>query len=189
MSEMALDYRRRPISVPEYHRMWEAGVFRPDERVELVNGELILMAPFGPPHRSAGNRLNRLLVERFNGRAVVQAAGSVIVSDDSEPEPDFALLQWDPTGYEGRDPGPADMLLVIEIGWSSRNFDRNIKVPLYARTGVPEVWLVDLKKKTLLVFGDLVEGDYRAARVLHRGELVACAAFPDDPLPVDEIIL
>jgi len=189
MSEMALDYRRRPITVHDYHLMAEAGVFGFDERVELVNGELIAVPPFGPPHRSAANRLTRLLTERFNGRAVVQVASSVVVSDDSEPEPDFTLLRWDQTGYEGRDPGPADAFLVIEIGWSSRRFDRRVKVPLYARTGIPEVWLVDLKEKTLFVFCDLAEGEYRRTKILRRGELVACAAFPNDPLPVDQIIL
>ncbi len=189
MSEMALDYRHRPISVHDYHLMAEAGVFRSDERVELINGELIAMAPFGPPHRSATNRLNRLLTERFNGRAVVQVALSVIVSDDSEPEPDFALLRWDPTGYEGRDPGPGDTLLIVEVGWSSRRFDRRVKVPLYARTGIPEVWLVDLEEKTVLVFCDLAEGGYRTTKILRRGESAACRAFPSDPVPVDEIIL
>ncbi len=188
-NDMALDVRTRPISVADYHRMFEAGVFRPDERVELVRGELIAVAPMGAPHRAAINRLNRLLTERFNGRAVVQVQCPVIVSDDSEPEPEFALLRWDPSGYEGRDPRPAETLLLIEVGFSSRRFDRRVKVPLYAESGVCEVWLVDLVDRVVRIFRDPVEGEYAATRTAHPGDSIACAAFPDDPIPVDEIIV
>jgi Uma2 family endonuclease len=186
---MALDVRHRPISVSDYHRMFEAGVFRPDERVELIRGELIAVPPMGAPHRAAINRLNRLLTERFNGRAVVQVQCPVIVSDDSEPEPEFALLVWDPTGYEGRDPSPADTLLLIEVSHSSRGFDRRVKVPLYAETGVPEVWLVDLVEHAVLVFRDPLGNKYTTTQVARRGETIACAAFPDDPIPVSDIIV
>jgi Uma2 family endonuclease len=189
MNDMALDIRRRPISVEDYHRMFEAGVFRPDERVELIRGELIAVPPMGTPHRAAINRLNRLLTERFNGRAVVQVQCPVIVSDDSEPEPEFALLTWDPTGYEGREPSPADTLLMIEVSHSSRRFDRKVKVPLYAETGVPEVWLVDLVDRAVLVFRDLVDGEYATMRVARAGEAITCGAFPDDTIPVGDIIL
>ena len=189
VNDMALDVRRRPISVADYHRMFEAGVFRPDERVELIRGELIAVPPMGAPHRAAINRLNRLLTDRFNGRAVVQVQCPVIVSDDSEPEPEFALLRYDPTGYEGREPGPADTLLMIEVGFSSRRFDRKVKVPLYAETGVPEVWLVDLVDRVVAVFKHLDSGEYLTRRIARAGETIACDAFPDDPIPVDEIIL
>lgn len=97
VSDMILDVRRRRLSVAGYHGMAEAGAFQPDERVELIRGDLISVAPTGTEHRAAINRLNMLLTERFNGRAVVQVQCPVIMSDDS-PEPEFALLEWDPTG-------------------------------------------------------------------------------------------
>jgi len=183
-----LDIKRRPISVRDYQIMFEAGVFAQDERVELVRGELISVPPMGRPHQSAINRLTRLLTERFNGRAVVQVQCSVIVSDDSEPEPEFALLRWDPTGYEASTPTPADTYLLVEVSASSRRFDRRVKVPLYAETGVPEVWLVDVVDGILRVYRDLRDGRYATTAVLRRGDSVACAAFPDDPLPVREIL-
>jgi Uma2 family endonuclease len=189
MNDMVLDVHRRRISVAGYHRMFSAGVFRPDERVELIRGELIAMPPMGAPHRAGTNRLNRLLTERFNNRAVVQVQCPVIVNDDSEPEPDFAVLAWDPTGHEGRDPGPGDTLLMIEVGFSSRRFDRRVKVPLYAETGVPEVWLVDLVERTLLLYRDLAGCEYATVRVAHPGEAIACAAFPDDSIQVSDIVL
>jgi Uma2 family endonuclease len=186
---MVLDVHRRRLSIADYHRMFEAGVFRPDERVELIRGELIAVPPMGAEHRSAMNRLNRLLSERFNGRAVVQVQCSVIVSADSEPEPDFALLRWDPTGYEGRDPGPADTLLAVEVGYSSRLYDRRVKVPLYAETGVSEVWLVDLVERAIFVYRDLSDGEYATVQVARPGQSIACLAFPDDPIAVGDIIL
>jgi Uma2 family endonuclease len=189
VSEMALDVKPRLLSVADYHRMFEAGVFRPDERVELIRGELITMPPMGTQHRAAINRLNWLLTERFNGRAVVQVQCPVIVSDDSEPEPEFALLRFDPTGYEGREPGPDDTFLFIEVGYSSRRFDRKVKVPLYAETGIPEVWLVDLVDRVVRVYRDLKDGGYATAFEARPGDSIACTAFPDDPIPVDEIIV
>jgi Uma2 family endonuclease len=188
MSEMAIDFKRRPISVRVYHLMAEAGVFAPDERVELIEGELIVPPPMGRPHRSAINRLNRLLTSRFNGRAVVQVQCSVILDDYSEPEPDFVLLLEDATGYLHTDPGPAHMLLAIEVGDTSRRFDRRVKVPLYARTGVPEVWLVDVVEQAVFIYCDLANGAYATTRVARRGEQIACTAFPGDALPVDEIL-
>jgi Uma2 family endonuclease len=103
-------------------------------------------------------------------------------------EPEFALLAWDPTGYEGRDPGPADTLLLIEVSYSSRRFDRRVKVPLYAETGVPEVWLVDLVDAAVRVFRDRVSDKYATTQVAHRGETIACAAFPKDPIAVSDIL-
>lgn len=188
LDDMVLDIRHRPISVADYHRMFEAGVFLPDERVELIRGALIAVPPMGSPHRAAINRLNRLLTERFNGRAVVQVQCPVIVSDDSEPEPEFALLRWDPTGYEGREPGPSDTLLMIEVSVSSRRFDRRVKVPLYAETGIPEVWLVDPLDRSVAIFRDLRDGVFATEVVARPGEAIACAAFPADTIPVGEII-
>jgi len=188
VSEMALDVKTRLLSVADYHRMFEAGVFKPDERVELIRGELITMPPMGTQHRAAINRLNRLLTDRFNGRAVVQVQCPVIVSDESEPEPEFALLRFDPTGYEGREPGPSDTFLFIEVGFSSRRFDQKVKVPLYAETGIPEVWLVDVVDGVVRVFRDLNDGGYATSLEARPGDLIACATFPNDTIPVDEII-
>jgi hypothetical protein len=109
-----LDSKRRPISVRDYHLIFEAGMFA------------------------------RLLTQRFNGRAVVQVQCPVAVSDDSEPEREFALLRWDPTGYEASTPSPADTYLLIEVSASSRAFDRRVKIPLYAETGIPGAWIVDV---------------------------------------------
>lgn len=118
----------------------------------------------------------------------MQVQCPVIVSDDSEPEPEFALLRWDPTGYEGGKPLPADTYLLIEVSASSRVFDRRVKIPLYAETGIPEAWIVDVVDSTLRVYRDLKDGRYATTAILRRGDTIACAAFPDDPIPVDQIL-
>jgi Uma2 family endonuclease len=188
-SEMAVEYRRRPITVDEYHRMVETGIIHPEERVELIEGDIIAMPPIGRNHRSSMNRLTRLLSEIFNRLAVVQIQQSVILSEISEPEPDVALLRWDPTGYAGHDPGPTDTLLLIEVSESSRAYDRRVKLPLYARTGIPEYWQVDIPERCIHVHRDPEGSAYRTNFVVHPGELIAPQAFPDANIAVDEILL
>lgn len=188
-SEMAVEYRRRPITVDEYHRMVEAGIIHPKERVELIEGDIVAMSPIGRDHRSSMNRLTRLLSEVFNRRAVVQIQMSVILSELSEPEPDVALLRWDPTGYAGHDPGPPDTLLLIEVGDSSRAYDRRVKLPLYARSGISEYWRVDIPDRCIHVHREPEGSAYRTNFVVHAGELIAPQAFPDATLAVDEILL
>jgi Uma2 family endonuclease len=188
MSEMAIAYERRLISVDDYHRMYEAGVFAPDERVELVDGELIAVPPMGPRHAGAIGRLTRLFTSRLGDRVLVRVQLPVIVDDRSEPEPEFVLVPPDPYDYADRHPQPADVLLLVEVSDSSRDFDRRKKVPLYARAGIHEVWLLDVVDRRLLVFRDPSGGAYRTKSTLAQGNDVAMLAFPDERFTVAEIL-
>jgi Uma2 family endonuclease len=152
--------QRHRITADEYHRMAEVGLLAPDARVELIEGEIIDMAPIGKDHMSVVDQLNRLFVRAVGDDAIVRIQGSVRLSQMSEPEPDVVLLKPRPDFYRSQWASAADTLLVIEVSDSSLRYDRDFKVPFYARHGVPEVWIVDLEHDQLLVYGSPSRGTY-----------------------------
>jgi Uma2 family endonuclease len=170
--------QRHRITVDEYHRMAEVGLLAPEARVELIEGEIIDMAPIGPPHSSVVNQLLRLLMRAVGDRAIVQSQGAVRLNIRNEPEPDLALFKPRDDFYRHRHPTGADTLLVVEVSESSLRYDRNIKVPLYARHGVPEVWVVDLVNGLLLTFCSPVDGEYRQQASTAAPGVVPLSALP-----------
>jgi Uma2 family endonuclease len=144
LEELPLLQRHR-LTVDEYYRMAEAGVLAPDARVELIEGEIIDMAPQKSRHASVVNELSTRLHEAVGRRAVVTCQTPLRLSERSEPEPDLMLLRPRADGYAGSHPDAADVLLLVEVADSSARYDREIKLPLYARHGVAEVWIVDLE--------------------------------------------
>ena len=162
------------FTVDEYHRMAEVGLLGEDDRVELLEGEIIDMSPIGSRHAACVNRLTRLLATGLGDRAIVAVQNPVRVSDLSEPQPDLAVLRARDDFYAEQLPGPADVLLLIEVADTSLAFDRHVKVPLYARAGVPEVWVVDLDGEVVEVFrGPGPEGYADAARAGRHESLAA----------------
>lgn len=143
---------RHRVTVADYHRMDEAGFFAPDIRVELIEGEVIDMPAIGTRHASTVNRLTRLLTTAFGDTAIVAVQNPVRLGDYSEPQPDLLLLRPRTDFYASAHPTPADVLLLIEVADSSARYDREIKVPLYARHGVVEVWIVDLDARQVRFF-------------------------------------
>ncbi len=144
-------YQRHRLAVHDYHRMGETGVFPPGCRVELIEGEVIDMVPIGSRHAAVVKRLNTLLVRAVGDRAVVSVQDPIIMGDYSEPEPDIALVRTRDDYYALAHPRADDVLLIIEVADSSLNYDRRIKIPLYARHEIPEVWLVDIEGRSLSV--------------------------------------
>ncbi len=142
----------RLLNVDEYHRMADAGIFGPEERVELIEGEIITMAPIGPDHGSAVARLTHLLVPPVDGQAIVWGQNSVILSNRSEPVPDLCLLAPRADFYATALPRPADTLLSIEVAKTSLRYDTDRKAPLYAREGIPELWIVDVAGRIVVRF-------------------------------------
>ena len=176
--------QRHRITVHDYHRMGEIGVFAPDARVELIEGEIIDMAPIGNDHQSIVDQLNRALVLVVGDRAIVRVQGSIRLSQWSEPEPDVVLLKPRSDFYRGEFALGTDTLLVIEVSDTTLKYDRDIKVPLYARNGVPEAWVVDVNGNALLIYGDLRDGKYERHVVLERPAAVALAHLPGITLDV-----
>jgi Uma2 family endonuclease len=135
---------RRPITVAEYHRMGEVGILDEDDRVELIEGQLVAMAPIGSDHSGTVNAINHLLVLTVGNRGVVGVQNPVHLDDHSEPQPDFTVLKPRVDFYKRATPRPNEVLLIIEVANSSLNYDRGVKRSLYARHGILEFWIVNL---------------------------------------------
>jgi Uma2 family endonuclease len=170
--------RRHRITVDEYHRMAEVGLLAPDARVELIEGEIIDMAPIGNRHMSVVDRLTRLFVLAAGEDAIVRVGGSVRLGRMSEPQPDLIILKPRADFYSDEFASGQETFLVIEVSDTSLRYDREIKMPLYARHGVPEAWIVNLQHELLLVFAEPADGAYRQHRVVERPGRMTLAAMP-----------
>ncbi len=146
--------QRHRITVHEYHRMAEVGLLAPDARVELIEGEIIDMVPIGSRHAAAVKRIAQTLTLSLADRATVSVQDPIRLSQYSEPQPDIALLRPRADFYAAVHPGPADVLLLVEVADSTLRFDRDIKLPLYACHGIPEVWLVDIENAQFTIHRD-----------------------------------
>jgi Uma2 family endonuclease len=185
---MALQIVRRRFTVDQYYQMAEAGILKEDDRVELIEGEIVEMPSIGPGHAGSVNRLTARLAPGIGSRAILSVQNPLHLDEYNEPQPDVMLLRPRPDYYERSHPRPADVLLIVEVGATSAALDRRLKLPLYARTGIPEVWLVDLGKATVRVYRDPSPTGYRTARTYRRGERLAPLAFPDLELAVTDIL-
>ena len=171
--------RRHRLTVAQYQRMGEAGVLGPDDRVELIEGELVDMAPMKSRHASVVGRLVDACSRMPAGRALVWCQLPLHLDDHSEPEPDLMLLRPRDDFYATAHPVPADVLLLVEVSESTARYDREIKVPLYARHGVPEVWVVDLDERTLRIYGAPLAGAYTRVSATTTPGVLAPALLPE----------
>ena len=150
MDDTDLAPARHKLNVDDYHRMAEAGILGEDDRVELIDGELIDMAPIGQSHAGVVNALTHALVMAVAGRAIVSVQNPLRLNRLNEPQPDFVILRPREDFYQlGARPGPDDVLVMIEVADSSLRYDRAVKLPLYARAGIGEVWIVDLRRRVV----------------------------------------
>jgi Uma2 family endonuclease len=176
---------RRRFTVDEYHRMAEAGILGDDERVELLDGDVVEMSPVGDPHVAAVTRCGRAFAPAWvAGRLTLHTQDPVRLDRHSEPQPDIALA---PPGVEAA-PRPGEVLLAIEVADTTAADDRARKVPLYARAGVPEVWLLDVVARTLEVYREPGPDGYGRTYTLLPDQPVACEAFPDVVLRVADLL-
>ncbi len=176
---------RHRFTVEEYHKMAEAGLLSEDDRVELIDGEIVEMTPIGWRHANCVNDLNMLLARFAQGRYVASVQNPLTISEHGEPQPDLVLLKRRP---RGRLPNPEDVALVIEVSDTTLAYDRDVKLPRYARAGIPEVWIVDLEgRRVESHWAPSAEG-YGVSREFGPGEQVHSASVEDLSLPVDEIL-
>jgi Uma2 family endonuclease len=183
MEELAKTHR---FTVEEFHKMGEAGIFGEDDRVELVEGEIVEMAPIGWRHMEAVNALTGVLADlRGAGGFVVSVQNPLLLGEHGEHYPDLVLYQ---ARVRGRVPEAGDALVVIEVADTTVSYDRNVKLPLYARARVPEAWLVDLRAGVVEIHSEPREGGYGLRRRYARGEEVRSATLVDVVLPVDEVL-
>jgi Uma2 family endonuclease len=170
--------RRHRITVDEYHRMAERGSFAPDARVELIDGVIIDMPPIGSPHAATGTQLHALLSNAVVDRALVRGQWPLRLGEDSEPEPDVALVRPRDDFYRGRHPTAADTLLVIEISATTLDDDLSTKLHLYARHRIPEYWVVDVVNHRVHLSRRPRGADYEEARSVDRPREVEISALP-----------
>jgi Uma2 family endonuclease len=179
---------RHRFTIDEYHRMGEVGIFHEDSRVELIEGDVVHMCPIGTRHTGGVNRLNALFTRRLGSRAVVSVQNPMILDDYSEPQPDLTILAARSDFYSGAHPRPADVLLAVEVSDSRVSYDRGIKVALYARKHIRELWLVDIPGGALEVYRRPTASGYREHQRLVRGRRIAPLAFPRLHFRVAEIL-
>jgi Uma2 family endonuclease len=180
-----LQPQRYLIHVDQYEKMAEAGVFAPGERVQLIEGEIFSMPPPNEPHIWGVSELNEALIRSRLGQHVfLLPQQPVVLSDLSEPEPDIVLLRLPKAQYRTRKAGPADVVLVVEVSHSTLAFDRKRKMPLYARHGIPEAWILNVEERRLEVHrrpsgGMDKPGVYQDVRNYAPGETIALVEFPE----------
>lgn len=179
---------RRRFTADEYHRMAEIGVLLEDERVELIEGEILRMSAEGSRHNACINRLSALLANRLGDAAILSVQNSIRTDQYSEPEPDVAVLRPREDYYETALPSPADVLLLMEVADTSLAYDRGLKLPLYARAGIPEMWIVDLTNEVIEQHAYPADGAYRSVRHVARGQTITPSAMPSLAIAVDAVL-
>jgi Uma2 family endonuclease len=174
---------RRRFTVHDYHRMGEAGILHEDDRVELIEGEIVEMAAIGTGHLACVNGLTRLLVRGVGDAAIVSVQNPVRLDEHTEPQPDLTVLRV--RDYRESLPMPGDVLLLIEVSDTTLSYDRGVKLPLYARAGISEVWIVDLVGEVIERHTDPSADRYRSLERSRRGGKIEAAALPELAFSVD----
>ena len=176
---------RRRFTVDEYHRMAEAGILTEDDRVELIDGQIVEMSPVGDPHVVAVTRCGRAFAPAWvAGRLTLHTQDPIRLDRHNEPQPDLALAR---PGVEAA-PRPGEILLAIEVADTSLEYDRAVKVPLYARAGIPETWVLNVRDRVLEVYREPRPAGYARAANYQPNQRVAAEAFPDLVLRVVDLL-
>ena len=178
----------RRFTAAEYYAMVKAGILKKEDKVELIDGIIVAMAPMGRNHRSTTNRYTRLFGESIRRRAIVQVQSSIFLDNRTMPEPDLVLLRERADFYESDDAGPEDVLLLIEVADSSVDYDRNEKLPRYAQAGIPEVWIAVLPEDVVEAHTEPTDDGYRVMRRFRAGDVLRPGCFEDIEIPVAAIL-
>jgi Uma2 family endonuclease len=170
--------RRHRLCVNDYYRMAETGILPLGARVELVDGEIVDMPPVDSRHAGTVDELAHLLRDVIEGEAIVRVQSPIRLDEHSEPQPDLALLRWRPDFYKSSHPLPSDVLLLVEVADTTLRYDRDIKVPLYARARVPEVWILDLERRAILRYRKPEGGEFGVTDEIDVSEPVTIGLLP-----------
>ena len=184
---MSVDVVRRLFTAEQFFQMIATGILTKDDRVELLEGEILEMTPIGLGHAACTANLLRIFILGIDGRGIVWPSGTIHLSDRSAPQPDLAVLRPNPRKYRDAYPVPEDALLLVEISDSSLRRDRELKLPLYARPGIHEYWIVGVQDEVVDVYTSPANLTYASAHTFRRGEFISPAAFADVIVTVDEV--
>ncbi len=180
---------KRLFTADEYRRMTEGGILAEDDRVELIGGEIVQMSPIGSGHAGQVMWLTSAFHRSVGTRAIVSVQNPVALGEYAEPQPDIALLRPRNDFYRHSHPGPADVLLLVEVCDSSAAYDREIKVPLYGEAAIPAVWLIDMAMPGVVEVYESPEArGFRRVRRASRGETLTVPDLPGASIPVDDVL-
>ena len=185
---MSMPNVKQKLTVEEFHKLGEMGYFYPDARVELIEGELIHMTPTGDRHASTVRFFNYFFSRKLPDKVIVDVQNPLQFNTDVELYPDIFLLKFRSDLYRKKKPAVEDVVLLIEVSDTSISHDRNTKIPLYAKAGVPEVWIINLNNDQVELYREPQMEGYQSRTVCRRGEAVSPLAFPEIVLAVDEIM-
>ncbi|AFZ14072.1 protein of unknown function DUF820 [Crinalium epipsammum PCC 9333] len=185
---MAVQMLKRLFTVEEYYQMAAAGILTENDRVELIKGEIVKMAALGSRHGACVNRLNSLFWQLLGIRAIVAVQNPVRLNNNSEPQPDIALLQPRPDFYASAHPQPSDIFLIIEVADTTIEYDREVKLPLYASSGISEIWIINLNQEVIEVYRNPNNNRYESVQIFQRNSQIDIPAFANFSLAVDEIL-
>lgn len=178
----------RKFTVAEYYRLGAAGILHPTERVELIAGEIVVMAPIGIRHAGEVDRLTRLFYRHSNDRFIVRVQNPIHLAENSELEPDVALLRFRADEYFAGHPGPEDTLLVVEVADTTLAYDREVKARLYAAAGLPQMLIMDLNGDCIEDLTDPGPDGYRQRAIRRRGDKIRLVALPDLEFAVADLL-
>jgi Uma2 family endonuclease len=185
---MALQLARRPFTTAEYHRMVEAGILTEDDRVELLDGEIIQMAAIDPRHAACVDRLAELLNNKVSRLAIARVQNPIQLGEYSEPQPDICLVKRRADFYTQDHPVPEDVWIAIEVADATVESDRQVKLSAYARAGIAEAWLVDLTSDRVEIHTQPASGIYQEVRFVLRGQKLVSTSMPKLKLRADDIL-
>jgi Uma2 family endonuclease len=185
---MPAEVTKKLFTVDEYYRMVDAGILTKRDRVELIEGEILQMSPIGRRHAACVNRANELFVLRFNEKAIVSGQHPLRLDKYNVPQPDIAVLKRRADYYASRLPTPDDTFFVVEVSDTTLRYDTNVKLPIYARSGIAEVWIANLQEDLLLVCRDPDAKTYKIQLTLRRGDPISPLAFSEVVFKVEDLL-
>lgn len=184
---MSLQVAKHFFTVAEFERMGKAAIFSEDARLELIEGEIVESSPIGSRHAACVKRLSRFLNQATSDTAIISTQDPIQLDDFTAPQPDIALLRLKDDFYESAHPKPQDVLLVIEVADTTVDYDRLIKLPLYAKAGIPEVWIINLPAELIEIYATPINGAYQAATQVKKNEQVQAQTLSSLSIPADMI--
>ena len=178
----------RPFTADEFQDMEKFGILHEDDRLELIDGKIIIMSPIGDPHEIGTDWLNRLLNRRLGDNAMVRVQGAVRLNIHTAPQPDIIVYRMRPITETPTPIPPSDVYLIIEVANTSLRYDSGPKLARYAAAGIPEVWIANLRNRQVAAHTDPVGDQYTTTRTYHPGQTITPQAFPDIALPINDFM-
>ncbi len=185
---MTQQLRKRLISIQEYHKMAAVGILSHRDKVELIQGEILHMSPIGSKHQSIVDKLSRILNRLLLDEAIVRVQGPIQIKDWSEPEPDLLLLRPKVDFYADQHPEPKDTLLLIEVANSSLEYDKTIKLPLYAEASIQTYWIINIPNQQIEVYQNPDGNIYKSMFIFKGSDDIPVGHFSDCVISVNDIL-